>query len=74
MNDTILLVGHGSREPGGNREVEEFAQRWRARRPDWTIQVCFIELADKLLEEGLEQAARSARRVIVVPLILALFT
>ena len=72
MTETILLVGHGSRDPGGNgnREVEEFAQRWRERHPDWNIQVSFIEFADRLVEEGLALAAQDADRVIVVPLIL----
>nr|MBS0021666.1 sirohydrochlorin chelatase [Gammaproteobacteria bacterium] len=70
MKDTILLVGHGSRVPSGNLEIEKFAQRWRARHSDWDIQVCFIELAETLLAEGLERAARDAQRVTVVPLIL----
>ena len=72
MKETILLVGHGSRDPGGegNREVELFAHLWRERQPDWDIQVCFIEFADLLVAEGLTQAARDADRVIVVPLIL----
>ena len=29
--DTILLIGHGSREPSGNQEIEDFAQAWRAQ-------------------------------------------
>lgn len=72
MKETILLVGHGSRDPGGNgnQQVEEFADRWRQRHPDWNIQVCFIEFADRLVEEGLALAGREAERVIVVPLIL----
>ncbi len=72
MKETILLVGHGSRDPGGegNREVEAFARLWRERQPDWDIQVCFIEFANLLVAEGLTQAARDADRVIVVPLIL----
>lgn len=70
MNETILLVGHGSREPAGNREIEEFTQRWRTRQPGWRIEVCFIEFADVLLGEGLARAAGHGGRVIVVPLIL----
>lgn len=70
MKDTILLVGHGSRDPAGNREIEEFAQRWRARRPDRKIEACFIELAELLVDGGLALAARDTQRVIVVPLIL----
>ncbi len=70
MKDTVLLVGHGSRIPEGNREIEEFAQQWRTRRPDWRIEVCFVELAEVLVDSGLANAARGAQRVIVVPLIL----
>jgi len=70
MKDSVLLVGHGSRIPEGNREIEELAQQWRTRRPDWRIDVCFVELAEVLLDAGLEKAARGAQRVIVVPLIL----
>lgn len=70
MSDTILLVGHGSREPGGNEEIGQFAEQWRKRRPDDRIEVCFIEFADVLLDEGLDRAAADSARVIVVPLIL----
>ncbi|MDQ6973832.1 MAG: sirohydrochlorin chelatase [Mariprofundaceae bacterium] len=70
MNDTILLVGHGSREKSGNAEIESFANTWRKRRPDDRIEVCFIEFADTLLDAGLNNAAKNSKRVIVVPLIL----
>ena len=67
---TILLVGHGSRESSGNTEVEAFAAQWRQRQPQWRIEVCFIEFAEVLLQEGLARAAQGAGRVLVVPLIL----
>jgi len=70
MKDTILLVGHGSREPSGNEEIEAFAHAWRQRRPTDRIEVCFIEFADVLLDDGLNIAAKDSKRVIVVPLIL----
>lgn len=70
MDGTILLVGHGSREPAGNMEIEAFARRWRGRRPDWNIETCFIEFADVSVAEGLDRAAAGAGRVIVLPLIL----
>jgi len=68
--DTVLLVGHGSREAAGNLEIERFTEALRQRRPDWRIELCFIELADVLLAEGLDHAARQGGRVIVLPLIL----
>lgn len=70
MTDTILLVGHGSREDSGNQEIREFVRLWRERQPHWRIEVCFIEFAPPSLHDGLLAAARGARRVLVLPLIL----
>jgi sirohydrochlorin cobaltochelatase len=70
-NDTaILLVGHGSRGREGNKETIGFAAQWRERHPDWRIEVCFIEHAEVLLDEGLDRAARDAKKVRVIPFIL----
>lgn len=70
MTDTILLVGHGSREDSGNQEIREFVALWRKRQPDWRIEVCFIEFAPPSLHDGLLAAAKGASRVLVLPLIL----
>lgn len=70
MKTKILLVGHGSRNKNGNREIEEFAAIWKAKNPEWSIETCFIEFAEVLIPEGLDRAAKGADRVIVVPLIL----
>ena len=70
MTTTILLVGHGSRNQAGNDEIQDFRQQWQALHPDWRIELCYIELAEVLLDEGLRRAAQGAGKVIVVPLIL----
>lgn len=70
MKECILLVGHGSREVSGNLEIEEFAHQWRAKRPDWQIEVCFIEFSDVPMDLGLDRAAEKGERVYVLPLIL----
>ncbi|MBU0500884.1 MAG: sirohydrochlorin chelatase [Gammaproteobacteria bacterium] len=71
MKDTtLLLVGHGSRNAEGNRQTLDCAARWRERRPERRIEACFIEHAEPSLDEGLDRAARDARRVRVLPLIL----
>lgn len=70
MNETILLIGHGSREQSGNQEIEAFAEQWRSRLPQRRLEVCFIEFAEVMIEAGLDRAARHGGRVIVVPLIL----
>ena len=68
--DTVLIVGHGSREESGNDEIRQFAAQWRVRRPDLRIELCFIEFAPPELNAALLEAARTSRRVLVVPLIL----
>ncbi|ENO76026.1 sirohydrochlorin chelatase [Thauera sp. 63] len=71
MNDTaILLVGHGSRNREGNKEILHFAAQWRDRHPGWRIETCFIEHAEVLLDEGLDRAALGARHVVTIPFIL----
>lgn len=71
MNDTtLLLIGHGSRKREGNKEILHFAAQWRERHPAWRIEVCFIEHAEVLLDEGLDRAARAARKVVAIPFIL----
>ena len=67
---TILLVAHGSRGRDGNKETIHFAAQWRERHPGWRIEVCFIEHAEILLEEGLDRAAQGARTVVTIPFIL----
>lgn len=75
-NDVVLLVGHGARDPGneGNAEVEQFALAWGARHSGLEVQVCWIEHAPILLDEGLERAALAAEtrggRVLILPLII----
>ena len=69
-SDTILVVGHGSREESGNQEIREFVELWRTRRPGWRIELCFIEFAPPELNASLQALAASSRRVLVVPLIL----
>jgi sirohydrochlorin cobaltochelatase len=68
--DTILIVGHGSREDSGNQEIRDFTAQWRARRPELRIELCFIEFAPPELNAALLDVARSSSRVLVVPLIL----
>ncbi|KAF0206526.1 MAG: hypothetical protein FD173_16 [Gallionellaceae bacterium] len=70
MNQTVLLVGHGSRQNDGNEEILRFAETWRARHEDTNVEVCFIEHGKVLMSEGLDKAAARGKQVIVVPLIL----
>jgi len=69
-DETILVVGHGSREESGNVEIRDFVTQWRARCPTLRIELCFIEFAPPEMNAALLDVARTARRVLVVPLIL----
>ncbi len=71
MSTSVLLVGHGSRNQAGNDEIQAFQRQWQAMHPDWRIELCYIELAEVLLDEGLRRAAQGADKVIVIPLILS---
>ena len=70
VKTTILLAGHGSRKREGNDEIERFAALWREKHPAWRIEVCFIEHAAVLLNDGLDRAAAGAGRVLLIPFIL----
>lgn len=69
-NDCILLIGHGSRDPNGNPQIESFTQQWRDSQPDWHIELCFIEFAEVEIKQGLDNAAAKGQRVIIVPFVL----
>ena len=71
-NQTILLVGHGSRVPAAIDQFLEFTHALSAylKQP---VGHCFLELAEPDLATGLSQAARQAGqggRVVVLPLFL----
>ncbi|MDX2469763.1 MAG: sirohydrochlorin chelatase [SAR324 cluster bacterium] len=70
MKEIILIVGHGSRGPGGNEEIAEFVEDFKSNYTELPVELCYIEFAEVLLAEGLKNAAAKAEKVIVVPLIL----
>ncbi|MBF0183249.1 MAG: sirohydrochlorin chelatase [Magnetococcales bacterium] len=70
MRETVLLIGHGSRDEEGNQEVRDFADFWQQQNPALQLETCFIELAEPLLADGLRRAGQQAERVIALPLIL----
>jgi sirohydrochlorin cobaltochelatase len=67
----ILIVGHGSREPEANAELESLVAAYRAARPAFAVAHGYVELAQPSLTSALEALASSgARRVVAVPLFL----
>jgi sirohydrochlorin cobaltochelatase len=66
----VLLVGHGSRDPSANAELEGVVAAYRASRPDVHVEVAYIELAAPLVADALAALAPTARRLVLVPLFL----
>ncbi len=70
VDTTVLLIGHGSREPGANAELEALVSAYRAAHPELRVEVAYIELARPLVAEALEALAPQTRRIVLVPLFL----
>ncbi|MYW65546.1 sirohydrochlorin chelatase [Streptomyces sp. SID8379] len=65
----LVLVAHGSRDPGALATVTELVERIRALRPGLTVRLGHIELNEPLLTDTL--AALPAGRAVLVPLLLS---
>jgi sirohydrochlorin ferrochelatase len=65
---TLVLVGHGSRDPRSATALHRLADRVRLARPDLDVHLCFLELSVPSLDAVLDGLHG---RVVVVPLLLA---
>jgi len=62
----ILLVDHGSRQAAANDQLEEIAQRLRAREPGRIVVTAHLELAGPSIGEGIDACVAAGARAIVV--------
>jgi sirohydrochlorin cobaltochelatase len=67
---SVLLVGHGSRDPQANQEFEDLVAAYRAAHGEFRVSHCYVELAQPSLSSALKTAAGGSDEVIVVPLFL----
>lgn len=68
--DTLILIGHGSPDPEGNAEYQQFAQIV-ADRLGIAVQSCFLEFSDPPIAEGIRASvAAGARSIVALPLFL----
>ena len=65
-----LLIGHGSREPEGNDEIHRFSGPSGAHAARLEHRGVLHRVCAPSLPDGLLHAARNARWVLVLPLIL----
>ncbi|AHV96710.1 sirohydrochlorin chelatase [Paenibacillus sabinae] len=69
--DAILLVGHGSRDPEGNEELLQFADKVRQAAPQYKIETCFLEFVQPDIARGIANCVeQGAARVVVIPIML----
>lgn len=65
----ILLVGHGTRQPGGNQPFLDLCREVASRAGGIPVEPCFLEIAEPAIDHGLENLARrGTSRVVVVPM------
>lgn len=71
MADTgVLIVGHGSREPGANAELEALVAAFAAAQPEYAVAHGYVELAAPALGPALRALAERASHVVALPLFL----
>jgi sirohydrochlorin ferrochelatase len=72
MTDALLIAAHGSRDESGVGELHALAEGWQRLRPDRPQAAGFLEFARPTIGEAIDGlVARGARRVVVVPAMLA---
>src|SRR5438105_1582689 len=67
-DETILLVGHGSRDPDSNAELYKAGRLLYESRSFSMVEACFIAIAAPDFPNGVERCVRlGARRIVAVP-------
>lgn len=68
----MLIVGHGTRDAAGQAEFLAAAQTVAALCPQWTIEPCFLELAEPTIATGIARLIERGvtQEITVAPLLL----
>jgi sirohydrochlorin cobaltochelatase len=68
----IVLFAHGARDPEWARPFEEIRRRVQASRPEYPIELAYLELMSPTLEEAIASLAdQGAPAITVFPLFMA---
>ena len=66
-----LVVGHGTRNPTGAKQLLELVRQMQAKAPSASISGCFLELAEPSIECAMEQLHHQGiKKTLVVPVLL----
>lgn len=66
----ILIVGHGSREASSGLEFETFVREYAQTRPEFSIRIAYVELAEPDLKTSLREFAKTHSKILILPLFL----
>ena len=70
-DETIILMGHGSRVPGAGRDMEEVAQRLRDKYGYPRVEICFVSRLGPHFPEIFENCVnQGAKKVLAIPYFL----
>jgi precorrin-8X/cobalt-precorrin-8 methylmutase len=70
-DETIILMGHGSRVPGAGRDMEEVAQRLKDKYGYPRVEICFISRLGPHFPEIFEKCVnQGAKKVLAIPYFL----
>jgi len=70
-DETIILMGHGSRVPGAGRDMEEVAQRLKDKYGYPRVEICFISRLGPHFPEIFEKCVKQgAEKVLAIPYFL----
>lgn len=71
IESAVILIGHGSRLPSGNRGLFQVAEQVAGQLGGTRVEVAFLQLAEPGLEKAVERCiADGVRRIAVVPFFL----
>ncbi|MBL0143286.1 MAG: CbiX/SirB N-terminal domain-containing protein [Betaproteobacteria bacterium] len=68
----IVLFAHGARDPEWARPFEAIRDRVRARRPEFPVELAYLDLMTPKLEEAVNSlAAKGVAAITIFPLFMA---
>ena len=73
MNQAVILLAHGARDPAWATPFEAVAARMRERAPEAIVKLAFLELMAPTLEDAAtDLLARGCTQVAIVPAFLGM--
>jgi sirohydrochlorin ferrochelatase len=72
MKTALLLIAHGSREPGANADLLYLVEALRQRNALEVVEACYLELAEPDIDAGAARCVElGCGRVILLPYFLS---